>query len=134
MIPMAMTAALVASSCFYDPDRSRIPDEGDSAGNEAATESESAGHDGGTASGWAWSGLGMDCEAKSDACAGYEADYCLVNPTNPGGPGKCTITGCDDKGCPDDYLCCDCSAVGMEIMCVPDFYEALIGTYCQCSI
>jgi hypothetical protein len=126
MLPIVTIAVLIVTACFYDPDRSKIA-------QEDANITDAAAVDSGAGSDWPWSGLGMVCDSESGECEEYDADYCLADPSNPGEPGRCTIKGCDIKGCPNLYKCCDCSGVGMEIMCVPDAYAELISTYCQCS-
>ena len=69
---------------------------------EADTDS---GTDTGTG-GEAPTGLGEPCQSDAD-CAGYEADFCAVNPMS--GDGYCTIEDCALGECPAPYLCCDCT-------------------------
>ena len=126
-------AAFAVSACFYDPDLSKISKDEDEDTATTETGTEDAGIDDAGENGDEFSGIGTTCEAKSDDCAEFDADYCLVDPTNPEAPGLCTITDCDTRGCPDAYQCCDCSELGMEIMCVPDASAAAVGPYCQCS-
>lgn len=127
---LSMVVMLANSACFYDPDLSKISE--DSA-EEAVSDSSSA--DAGAVDAGEngnFSGLGTVCHS-TDECAGYAADYCLLDPTSPDSPGICTTTDCDTKGCPNAYQCCDCSGVGMEIMCVSDDSVAAVSAFCQCS-
>ena len=126
--------ALAVSACFYDPDLSKISKD-DEAEDTATTEKETedAGDGDAGESSDEFSGIGTVCEAASDDCAEFDADYCLIDPTNPSEPGLCTVTGCDTRGCPDTYQCCDCSGLGMEIVCVPDASAAAVSVHCQCS-
>ncbi len=48
--------------------------------------------------------IGEAC-SSDDECSG-PADYCVTTTS-----GYCTITGCSAGGCPDSYVCCDCSDV-----------------------
>jgi hypothetical protein len=116
-----MAATFAVPGCFYDPDLSKIADEGDTAA------------DGGDLDAGAPSGMGGACTGQGAECEGYDADYCLLNPATPDASGICTVRGCDTKGCPDTYLCCDCSALGMEIICLPEVSAEMLGTACQCS-
>ncbi len=134
-----LVAAFAVTRCFYDPDLSKITDDGndgDTATSDTVT-SDTATPDAGSSdtgeSGGSVSGIGTSCNGQGDACAGYDADYCLMDPTNPDAPGMCTVRGCDTKGCPDTYLCCDCSGLGMEIMCVPEASAGTISAFCPCS-
>ncbi len=51
-------------------------------------------------------GLGVECEDQSD-CAGYAADYCVLNPFDSD-PGICTYQDCntDPDDCPPPWFCC----------------------------
>jgi hypothetical protein len=130
MLSVAVTAALAISGCFYDPDLSKISkadDEGEDTGTADTGNADAGGSDP------VFTGLGMACDPEADDCAGYDADLCMANPAKPDDPGHCTIRDCDTTGCPDTYQCCDCSGIGMEIMCVPDDYLSLVAGFCSCS-
>ena len=127
MLIIATAAVFGLTACFYDPDRSKIAEEEDAGAEDAGPV------DAGAASDWPWSGLGMACTEGGQECVEYDADYCLSDPSYPDEPGRCTVKQCDLKGCPDLYQCCDCSLLGMEIMCVPESYAEMISAYCQCS-
>lgn len=126
---LSLLCAVVAQSCFYDPDLSKISEEPTETPGTAMN--DGSGH--GDAGDDEYSGLGTPCDADSDDCDGFDADYCLADPTNPDTPGMCTVRDCDEKGCPDAYLCCDCSGVGMEVMCVPDDFAETVSAFCSCS-
>ena len=76
--------------------------------------------------------FGSMCATNAD-CNG-DVDYCLIDPLNPNDPGVCTLENCVPDDCPADYQCCDCSALGATIACVPN---AAVGTAtligCQCT-
>lgn len=76
------------------------------------------------------SGLGELCE-NSDQCAGYEADFCLVDPDS--GVGFCTVQDCTPGSCPTGYLCCDCSAIFYPIFCMPLEGVEAMEQYCECE-
>lgn len=132
---MHLVATFAFTACFYDPDLSRIPDDEDvdtGTGTGTGAAPGDAGDSDTGGSGGEPSGLGAACTGE-EACAGYDADYCLMDPTNTATPGICTVRGCDTKGCPSAYLCCDCSALQMEIMCVPEAASGTIAAFCPCS-
>jgi len=70
-------------------------------------------------------GLGLPCDDQPD-CAAYQADYCILNPTDPSLQGSCTVKGCTTQpdNCPGDYQCCDFPALadgfyGGHDICLP---------------
>ncbi len=73
------------------------------------------------------------CGVQED-CAVYEADYCLINPTEPE-QSVCVTQNCTPGNCPEGSMCCDCSALTYPAMCLPD--EALVdsplATMCDCE-
>ena len=139
MLVAAGIAVFATSGCFYDPDLSKISkgdteaasDEGSDTG-ETDTGDAGVAADSGDTDTDAFGGIGTLCAEEGD-CAEFDADYCLLDPTHPTDPGFCTVTECNVRGCPDAYQCCDCSGLGMEIMCAPEAAVAQIGVYCQCS-
>ena len=77
-----------------------------------------AGADGGFPDAGADGGFLAPCGGHPD-CASYEADYCLYDPTGDD-PGICLVQDCTAGSCPQDSLCCDCSALAMPLICIPE--------------
>jgi hypothetical protein len=88
----------------------------------------------GGADGGGVSGMGEECMTDAD-CEEYEADYCALDPFAPDDPGYCTVYDCEPGACPGDYVCCDCTGVGLEApFCLqPADAEAAAGYGCTCS-
>ncbi len=124
-LPFAVAAVLM-SACFYDPDLSKIAEEEDD-GTGPAGETDSAPVDAGGVS-----GLGAECEESED-CSDFDADYCLTDPTQSDEPGHCTVSNCDTGGCPDAFQCCDCSGVGMAVICIPEDNVDIVSQFCSCD-
>ena len=76
--------------------------------------------------------FGTPC-SNNDECTG-EVDFCLLDPRNPGEDGICTLEDCGPSDCPDDFRCCDCSAQGADIACMPTADAATAELFgCTCS-
>ena len=78
-------------------------------------------------------GIGTPCET-SDQCVELAADYCVYSPTL--GKGFCSFLDCSPGGCPNDFVCCDCTQVEVfgEVVCLsPEFagYAPMIGCTCE---
>lgn len=86
-------------------------------------------------------GIGNVCTADSDCTAlELDADFCLINPTDPVAGGTCSIFGCVPEDCTGGFSCCDCEPSGSTLVsteepfCVPDTYVPLIrGIGCVCE-
>lgn len=77
-------------------------------------------------------GMGEVCTEDGEECAGFEADYCAIQPGND--EGYCTITGCAaaPDNCPDGYLCCDFpDGFDIENFCVTEADFELMSSMCQ---
>ena len=74
-------------------------------------------------------GMGEVCAGEED-CAGYEADYCLMQPGDD--EGVCTVQDCsvDPDDCPDGYICCDFSIPAVPNFCATDEQYAELGSMC----
>ena len=121
---------------FYKPYWGCLPADG---GNDqdASTDQETdfptdQEKDGGDDSGTTTTGLGESCTKEGD-CANYQANYCVINPLEPGEPGYCTYSNCKPQSCPVSYQCCDCSAFGFWIACVTSADAEEAKKYCVCS-
>jgi len=91
-----------------------------------------AGEDGGDGGDASPTGMGVTCKEQGD-CAGYDADYCAINPTTQ--EGGCTIQDCtlSPDSCPKDWKCCDFpEAIAYPVMCIPqDEYDQIGSTMCH---
>ena len=116
----ALAAATCLAGCFYDT--SGGPAEVDAGDTDPAVDSGVG-------------GLGADCTEAGGECAGYEADFCLYDPTGSS-TGVCTITGCLEGGCPGGYTCCDCTEGDYFFvdLCAPDDTAAMLPLAgCTCA-
>jgi len=133
--PVALCSALVTWSCTPE-DSERCGDDytyqdgmcqplGDT-DSSSDSDTDDAGADGGDE---LPSGMGEVCAGEED-CAGYEADYCLIQMGEE--EGVCTIQDCsvDPDDCPDGYLCCDFSIPSVPNFCATDERFADLGTMC----
>jgi len=75
------------------------------------------------------SGLGEVCKAEED-CAGFDADYCAMDPA--AGEGFCTITDCSPNpdDCPEGYLCCAFIITSVPYFCTTEADHAAMGGMC----
>jgi hypothetical protein len=108
-----------------------MTDGGDLDSPDAGTDVDTAGGSDNGQSGE--TGLGTPCET-SDQCVGLAADYCVYSPTL--GKGFCSFLDCSPGGCPNDFVCCDCTQVEVfgEVACLsPEFagYAPMIGCTCE---
>jgi hypothetical protein len=85
--------------------------------------------DGGADGGDLPTGMGEVCTGDED-CAGYEADYCLME--YGADEGVCTVQNCsvDPGDCPDGYLCCDFTIPEVPNFCATDEQYADLGSMC----
>jgi hypothetical protein len=82
------------------------------------------------------SGLGDAC-STSDDCAGKEASFCAIDPSNPDMSGACTIQDCADgtNECPKDLglVCCDFANIADHpSICVPQSSYDSLGDFLGC--
>ena len=82
-------------------------------------------------------GVGARCYEDAD-CADYEAQLCLYNPQDPGGPSICSVWDCLPEDCTGPYSCCDCTSVQTELLetdapfCIPNDQVPTITTVFTC--
>ena len=97
---------LLSTGCFYDPDRSKIDEDGqDTGGTGWPTVASDAGTDAGDGGGTSKAGLGEECFVDGD-CGGNGTNYCAKMVADANSPGSCTIKDCVPDACPDGYLWC----------------------------
>ena len=81
-------------------------------------------------------GLGETC-VDDNSCSGYQANYCLLDPSAPSNPGICTILNCTAGGCGGQFTCCDCAKSPFVTLpgpiCAPNSNVAdLSQALCEC--
>jgi hypothetical protein len=121
---LLLAASFAVGGCFFDT--SGAPADVDT---ETETDTGDAGADAGI------DGLGEPCTETGGECAGYEADFCLYDPTGAS-EGGCTVTGCLESGCPSGYTCCDCTDATYFFvdLCAPDEYASMLPMAgCSCE-
>ncbi|MCP4679593.1 MAG: hypothetical protein GY854_29695 [Deltaproteobacteria bacterium] len=85
-------------------------------------------------------GLGIPCNNQSE-CDQYQADYCMLDPTNPTTEGSCTVKDCTTQpdDCPPSYICCDFPPLGDTFykghnICLPEAeIQAVIDVLGSCD-
>lgn len=82
------------------------------------------------------SGLGDVC-STSDDCAGKDASFCAIDPSNPDMSGACTIQDCADgtNHCPEEqgFVCCKFANIGGHpSICVPQSSYDSLGEFLGC--
>ncbi len=94
------------SGDFYYEEGSCYPEAMANPGTTPAPASDSGVADGGTTG--TVTGLGEPC-SDQPACAQYQANYCMLDPTNPEKMGICSVIDCTTQpdNCPANYTCCD---------------------------
>lgn len=120
----------ITLSCHPIPQES----EGDSSGGEDTGKDKDT-NDAGDGP----SGLGEPCAGDPGACAaaGYEADYCVVNPLEQD-KAYCSSRDCTADSCEKGYRCCDCTnsmVLPKLSACLKDADADLAGSAaggCQC--
>jgi hypothetical protein len=71
--------------------------------------------------------FGEPCQDSWD-CVG-DADYCLFDPINQ--VGVCTYDNCTADSCPKKFQCCDCTGIGLAVICAPE-NEPTLESMCSC--
>ena len=112
---LGAVSVVLLSACFYDVDRSKIPDDDEGSGSV---------DDGGL------SGLGEPCSIDGQ-CDTEEANYCAVDTYT--GQGVCTVKDCLNDGCPSEHQCCDCTGIGYPSFCVENSSVERLSDICPCS-
>lgn len=82
-------------------------------------------------------GIGLPCQNHGD-CAEYQADFCVLNPVSKNN--YCSMEPCTDTGCPEEYICCDCTDSPLDqvqhasaCLTTDDAYVARTFAYCRCG-
>ncbi len=136
IIASIVAVQLLISGCFYDPDRSQIPED---TGSMPFNPEDIVGDAGCDASGDAAcenaqpSGLGVVCYSDSE-CAAYHANSCVKKTMEASEKGYCTIADCIPQDCARvvGFQCCNCPLQGAA--CATDDDATLAETSgCTCD-
>ena len=126
------------SACVADGDGGDAGEEADATTGtmaDAPEEGPSASEAGADAA----TNFGTMCDSSA-ACAAGPAAYCVLDPTMPGTPGVCTLTGCTATSCGSGYGCCDCSKSGNVLddswphpLCIPSDKTSMLMSLGGCT-